>query len=108
MGWFDGVMPITAMKGSMWEKTVPGQQELIPPRTALSSGLISERCERNVGSDSSDVPLKCGNIYLPHKADRQKQTIILSITSNITTGPVSQHFVIFWLHLTKLLVQFPG
>jgi len=38
-----------------------------------------------MGSGSSDVPLKCGNIYLPHKADSQKQTIILSITSTITS-----------------------
>ena len=94
--------PSQLWKAVRGKSNVPGQQELRLPRTALSSGLISELCERNVGNGSSDVPLKFGNIYLPHKADHN---FISNLKNNNST--VSQNVVIFWLHLTKLLVQFP-
>lgn len=112
---WDGLMelgPSQLWKAVCGKSTVPGQQELRLPRTALSSGLISQRCERNVGSGSSDVLLKCGNIYLPHKVDRQKQTIkfVNNLHNNLKHNNryCQPNFVIFWLHLTKLLVQFPG
>lgn len=99
--------PSQLWKAVRGKSTVPGQQELRLPRTALYSGLISELCERNVGSGSSDVPLKCGNIYLPNKADHNFMNTIKNNLKN-KNSTVSQNFVIFLLHLTKLLVKFPG
>jgi hypothetical protein len=52
------------------KSTAPGKQDIRHPRTAISSGLIGERCIRNEGCGTSHVPLKCENIYLPHQADR--------------------------------------
>jgi hypothetical protein len=49
-------------KAVLGKSTAAGKQELRLPRTALSSGIISKRCARNVGSSFYDVPLKCGNI----------------------------------------------
>jgi hypothetical protein len=50
------------LKAVCGKSTAPGKHDIRLPRTALSSGLIVEKCVRNVGSGSSHLPLKCENI----------------------------------------------
>ena len=105
---FDGVRPITAMKGSMWEK-----------HCSRSAGAKTSKDSPFFWAHQWKVWKKCGQwlfwcssevwehlLATQSRQPKADHNFINNLKNNNST--VSQNFVIFWLHLTKLLVQFPG